>query len=571
MQKTLHTWQILFRSIVLCCVLVLCACHDEPQAGGDSLISPDSLYVQVRFSLQSDASYGVQRAPQADTPLAGEDGDGREDGILNENTVHNAMIYLYDGGDMGANPTTAGPNSPASTPIKFSYYISSEKLRAKGGNDNVITDEQGTYNDKYTVVSTMAIDLLKNKDLLITANTQMIVVINLGDLSTYQFTTLGELRDFIAAYSWGQGATPDQCDYFAMSSSDASSISNLSGGTYDNPILFKNKVERMMARVDLCWYNTASLNTSLHLVIPAYDYSDQKIADVEMTNIRIFNNMQTPSYLLKRVSTGVDWNSLSVNCLGRETTNMQGVPTNYVIEPTTMTAKTALQRDGHDIRSLSNWYGETRYSNLDEAVISHPETLSIPNSRIHTFDCGASGNLQGVILGYANENTMNAALYSNNLCTGILFEAIYRPVVIYNSYDPETNVLHAADAYQPDATHPVWRLEILDEAKTELYFTSNTVAEALLAKHPEWVAQLTEFVGGRCYYALWLRHYNNGANMEACPMEYAIVRNNIYRVVVDAVRGMGAVEPEQTITNEKISPIIFVKPWQVRVMPEVIM
>ncbi|MDE6422957.1 MAG: fimbria major subunit, partial [Muribaculaceae bacterium] len=41
-------------------------------------------------------------------------------------------------------------------------------------------------------------------------------------------------------------------------------------------------------------------------------------------------------------------------------------------------------------------------------------------------------------------------------------------------------------------------------------------------------------LGIKCYYNLWLRHYNdeNADPQLSYPMEYAIVRNNIYRVAL---------------------------------------
>ena len=55
----------------------------------------------------------------------------------------------------------------------------------------------------------------------------------------------------------------------------------------------------------------------------------------------------------------------------------------------------------------------------------------------------------------------------------------------------------------------------------------------LLARHG-----LHTYVDGVCYYPYWIRHSNNNADTKGI-MEYAIVRNNIYKLRLDGIHGLG--------------------------------
>lgn len=78
------------------------------------------------------------------------------------------------------------------------------------------------------------------------------------------------------------------------------------------------------------------------------------------------------------------------------------------------------------------------------------------------------------------------------------------------------------------------------------------------------------YKGGECYYPYWIRHENNGSGVSA-PMEFCIVRNNVYQLDVIGVSALGY--PLPFITDEK-TPVeeqsvflnveIYVKDWVVR-------
>ncbi len=108
-----------------------------------------------------------------------------------------------------------------------------------------------------------------------------------------------------------------------------------------------------------------------------------------------------------------------------------------------------------------------------------------------------------------------------------------------------------------------------------LYFSDYDVMKKYQASHPEDNAVVTLFYAARepifnllgftCYYNLWLRHYNDESAdpQTAYPMEYATVRNNIYRVKV-SFSGPG--DPTPTMREpDTMQARIFVRKWNLRV------
>lgn len=68
---------------------------------------------------------------------------------------------------------------------------------------------------------------------------------------------------------------------------------------------------------------------------------------------------------------------------------------------------------------------------------------------------------------------------------------------------------------------------------------------------------LRTYYKGQCYYTWWLRHSNDNNDQTNGVMEYAVVRNNIYKVNVKSVYSIGGDIPE----GENIRADVFVKMW----------
>lgn len=82
---------------------------------------------------------------------------------------------------------------------------------------------------------------------------------------------------------------------------------------------------------------------------------------------------------------------------------------------------------------------------------------------------------------------------------------------------------------------------------------------------------ISYYAGGVCYYPYWIRHENNNNNSVSAPMEFGIVRNNVYQLDVTGVKALGYplpfTKPEDTKGEEEnvyLTVELYVKNWVVR-------
>ena len=82
---------------------------------------------------------------------------------------------------------------------------------------------------------------------------------------------------------------------------------------------------------------------------------------------------------------------------------------------------------------------------------------------------------------------------------------------------------------------------------------------------------ISYYDGGVCYYPYWIRHENNNNNSVSAPMEFGIVRNNVYQLDVTGVKALGYplpfTKPEDTKGEEEsvyLTVELYVKNWVVR-------
>lgn len=556
MNKTFSLWRYLM--VPACAMLMLSACSDGElvplsDAANNTVTQTtqqgDSLCLLIEINATRTAH------TRASVPTPGQDGDGREDGVNDENHVYDLTVFIYDGHQNDANLLI---NAPASTPILASVYATEAQLYAPGGTST------GNYNINHSRKSLP----IKMSRIPVSTSTQAVVVVNMGDMTTAGITTLGELRDRIIERPWQQNDNPELCSHFTMASAGVSRISNIGGGTPDSPILLECDVERTMARIDFCWLQEPRLTTEGYDV---YDVRSRvapytKTAEVYVRNMRLFNVMQQATYLLRRVTTGT---AAAINYLGRETVSAStGIASNFVVEPRFF-QKTSSART--DVTLLTQWYGDTRIGLLTNDAIIAEDGRYDYITKTKRFLNYEGQNVVGFIMAYANENTCQANETCAQFNTGVLFETIYKPLHVY-CYDAASQTLTENTSYAFGQTFYRYTVAstITDEAQN-IYFSDKTEAEAYMSAHADTPAAIESYPEARCYYRFWLRHANNGDNEVNGPMEFGIVRNNIYRMAVRAFYGPGSSTPDSDEHVENVKPYIFVRPWEVVVMPEVVM
>ena len=87
-----------------------------------------------------------------------------------------------------------------------------------------------------------------------------------------------------------------------------------------------------------------------------------------------------------------------------------------------------------------------------------------------------------------------------------------------------------------------------------------------------------EFINGECYYTYWIKHQDNKNSHLIAPMEYSIVRNNIYDLQISGVSGLGFArsmvpDPKDPTedSNQLLNVVLHVKNWTVRPNSDIIL
>ena len=552
-----------------------CSIMDDDPAcpsaqGGDA----GNAYISLRFAMPSAP---LTRA----NPDGGETGDGQEAGQddWNENTITSAVAFLFDG--------SLGVNADASThvtPVSFSSLT-------------IEDDDPALGVDRVYRTETRQVDNLDN------GTYNLIVVANPADVqSLMAMTTLGQVQSCIVSQAWTEsGGTYSN---FLMASADDVPEADrlvLNSNSEDNPATVTVDVERVAARVD---YNSKE---------QGYECTDPEYvgATVTITGAYIVNRFTAGSYLLKRVAQTVGG---AVAYLGKETPDA-GIQTNYVIDPWTASKNesnavlttTPFNVNGTSVNAeglyADGTYFETR--STDPQWWSENITAGI--------DVPAGGGYKRI--GYTLENTTSAENTSTAYNTGIVFKAQFSPVgltgyssgqtffkydkTLYASLSSLVGQINGQADFGAYVSQSVSASSTLEDIKTfagrlvddpagyKDFLLSLTDANGFLG----WADYLSQKLGytetaggpkinqsglktrdllyrlsngrlltyykGECYYVWWLRHSNNDDDKTNGVMEFATVRNNIYKVNVNSVYSLGGDIPG----SEQLNAEVYVNKW----------
>ncbi len=521
----------------------LTACRDYDGSYQDYVSgSSDSLYVEMTFDV---AGSTVTRA----VPNGGEEGDGWEYGREYENQLHNFTVFVLGGGN--------GVNAAANTPFFGSRYFSDEEVARIDSirEENLRLKPYDVLKDVLTY--TFSIPIIASRDEINPKIFRFIVVANNGDLTSYQ--TLGALRDGIPQRTWTAPTadTPNPTRFVMSNENDQ--YYETGSGAFDDPYRLHVSIERMAARID--YYPTGTEITSDGIRYPLNNTKDgvtTTLAFLYLDRMAIVNGSQKPSYYIKRVAD--DINGTNVVYLGDETPTPRGIATNYVIDPYSV-QKTVANREALP----ATLFGDSRISNV-------AALLATDASKVPTIENTKSP----VILGYVNENTYAADMACAEYSTGVALQCRYAPQKnYYTAYDPEQDgtlmettdgVSAVSDGLTP-GTYELgttfylveYNQKGIDETQ-RLYFKNKTDAEAYATNTAKGrFGKVTEYVGGVCYYFIYMRHSNN-VEVVHDKMEYGIVRNNIYRFTLQSASGPGTPTPDYR-GPEEMKARIYVKKW----------
>ncbi len=541
-------------------------------------------WITLQFILPGEAS------ATRGNPSGGEDGDGREKGISGENKLHDLNLFLFAG-------VNGFLNAAGETELTHLYF----NLDDPQDEDNTISFEkegpadEDLPGDKVYVIkfkSTSQINSLVKNDTQI----KFITVANVngkmvkpagggGDADgNFNLSDLLEYEKNLQKTWEGTAQDVKNYDYFVMTTAYGDPYSKIefngtSGdGSVTKPFYGESTLQRMCSRIDVMYKDAEEENGRIAYKV-IKDNNELQGRFVHLIQVLPVNVMSKPSYLFKKVTKTTDWTQIAdFTWGGRETVDADGRPSNIVIEPTT-------SLKGGSIQDLTGWYGVTRSSvivgNGDNSLKSGKGDLS----GYHNVDISSIlhyGNGNAKIITYANENTQQVRHYTSDYLTGLALRAIYQPDRVYKKAD-----LTATDAVAEfaDLTDgKIWRYVPIDskyeDETVSLYFSNAAAVNEYRDNHPGENGVITEFpevvevtdgessyFGFYTYYNLWLRHYLDNINTEHLPMEYAIVRNNIYRV---SFTFSGPGDPTPTLREpDTMNARIYVIKWNFRPQPPI--
>ena len=577
----------LLGALLLTAMLAACGESDDLQAGQPAT-GAGKHYVSLTFTMPTQ-----DESSRAGNPTGGEGGDGYEQGQDNENTITDAVAFFFQNNG-------AGVNGDAKTPVQYMFFNSFEQTGE--GNGNGI--------DRVYKTKPIPTDLYGEYNVLVVANPGS------GNWWTTT-TTLGAVRDEVLTQAWTGEAGKET--YFLMSSAKDATIqisdANNTEATAANTTV---DVERMAARVDY------KKDASYTCTDPNYTG-----ATVEITGATIVNRLTAGSYLLKRVADDVDganlkylgpetatgadklatnyvldpWTALKTqaNLTGTPfTVDRQGVaasalydqetyiPTRsdnpeewaeYCHEGTKATADNYL-RVGY---ALENTTGKLETSlNYNTGIVFkaqfHPQgvvgyndgqTFFTYNGTIYPTLTNMMGQLNNKedFSTYADDAIK--ALTGWDGLTDFAASFVNDPTG-YDDYLTDYADEHSTEQFDADAEVLTWTyymnniLGVVEDAQKGPQINKNG-AETRAKLYESSEELLRTYYNGQCYYIWWLRHSNDGDDEKNGVMEYAVVRNNIYKVNVESIYSLGGDIPD----NEQLKAMVYVNKWTM-LNPEVL-
>lgn len=578
----------------LCLALMLvtasCSMSDDmecpPDNGGQA--GAGTTYIQLSFGLG-----GVQGTRS--NPSGGENGDGSEAGQetdgTDENSVSSAVAFLFDG-DLKV-------GGAASTPVTAVRFSQLTRQTGTAGYDAVYTTEAQPADLDY-------------------GDYNIIVVANPGDEEWWSsITNLGGVRDKILQKAWDENNGQYSNFLMASASEPAEPLHLTSDCTSENPAQVTVNVERMAARVDYnalasydCGdpqYNGATIEITGATIVNRFNAGSfllKRVSDNATVDLVIGEGVE---YLGDETTDG---NNVAINyVLDPWTKDKTAANADLQQFPFTV--------NGQKVNAEGLYVPGTYYPSRSD----DPEDWAgycQPGTDMEERGDG----LRWKRVGYTLENTTSSAETARRYNTGIVFKAEFIPdgLVGYDkekkptffSYDGTlyatlTGMMGALNSPQDFAQYVEGRIagcrswadvtafadELNDPTGYAEYLRTNQNGDFTVDAVTTWTEYLNTELGvvedsdngpkinqgekntrqllyassgerlrtyfnSQCYYIWWLRHSNNNDDTTNGVMEYAIVRNNIYKVNVTGVYSLGGDIPG----DEELRANVYVKDWE---------
>lgn len=248
-------------------------------------------------------------------------------------------------------------------------------------------------------------------------------------------------------------------------------------------------------------------------------YNQRKYADINITNYKLVN-MNRCYYLFQHKDSLVELGPQPEFTLSGNFGDYHDKGEQYVVDPY-FYQKTGNPSDAALFgKYYKSWLGDFTTEGF----------ASIPSADNYGY-------------AYVLENTSFKTSQKNGYSPGIVFKAAVNPVFVY-LYDSSQRVLR--EEYRPE----YWPKTIyLYNYQFYGSIQAVNVASGLMLDELEHYtdAQLKQYGIKQCmfnmgvyetYYTYWIRHRNSPTDWMG-PMQYGIVRNNFYQLIITGVSGLG--------------------------------
>lgn len=328
-------------------------------------------------------------------------------------------------------------------------------------------------------------------------------------------------------------------------------------------------VERMMGKITVTAGGTSVSSTSNVNVYTSFSSTVTAISNI--TNITLTGyyvvNARKEGYYFRHVDKeNSATSSLTVDNYGNSTTSLP-----YVVDPKTY-SKTYTSTPAALAGSYADWY-------LQKSGAFGLSSFSSFSGTYTAMPSYSSSAAETKVAAYCYENTMLKDKQKNGYTTGIVFKAEIAPskmmkVSAGSGVEEETTIgsiteifYHSGIFYKDIAALKAAGVLLADGT------TSSTGSSDDLKKNDVQCFKKGSADGKFvCYYPYWIKHISSDDVAEDV-MEFGIVRNNVYKVTVTGIQGVGkdgvtediitdteTDDPTTVLLNVKLS----IKPWTVR-------
>lgn len=501
--------------------LMFFGCTNNRDSEDASVVSSDSIYIKLTMNTPL-----VTRS----IPNGGEAGDGSEVGVNHENKIHKLALFFYRTND------AKGIESAEQTVSLIRIDVDQSKIVQTGNSP---------------AAAMIAIPV---STLLLNVPYHVVVVANAEDADLNRIVTLADLQTNVMKTVYSTGAQIGDYDNFVMVSrfktmNEDEQYTLTAANKIDMPLGITSTLERLAARIDVV--PLTSVNGAVYNATDGY-YSYPVGTDgdfFKLQGLKAINCMRAGTYLLKHIADANPDGTIadSYHFIGSEE-EISGKETNYVLDPWTRgktIAASMLDLDGVNT-PISNFY--FNYFNLSGTTDTWNSWDGVPSCNVDV----------PYILSYTLENTMAQAEQTNKYSTGLLLKGIYVPhawYILKNGSLTKQPATAGATFYVYD-NGIYGSTEALLMAVNEKMGSDYTDVSQVLG-----FSCVRTYTAGVCYYNYWIRHSNNG-DKERGIMEFAVVRNNIYRVTINSFAAIGSSVPNTNpVPDEYMNITIHVIPW----------